>query len=141
MYTDKVTLQIHGKVKGPGGINLRAGQIAVLDDSPYVRVLIKSGSVSLIDPPSLDAEYLHSAGLLRKGEVYNPPAKEEPKTEEPKAEEIKAEEEVVLTRKPRLDVPKVEKKVEVSEKPEAKLEKAAELVSEYNAAQKAQDEE
>lgn len=55
-----------------GRKKLKAGQYYTFDDSPYLRILIKSGLVALVDPPSLDPEFLEKAGYpLRKGYSYS----------------------------------------------------------------------
>lgn len=89
----KVTVLSQTNVLGPNGLKLRAGQVVALEDSPYVRILIKSGSVALVDPPSLDDEYLVAIGLkeaapVAKEEVAIAPA---PKVEPAKVEEKKEE--------------------------------------------------
>lgn len=93
----QITVQVLAKVQGPNGIRLSPGKIVTLEDSPYVRVLLKSGNVLLVDPPSLDPDFLHKAGLVVKEEV---------------------KEETFLTKKTLLP-PKAKPKVSVeAEKPE-----------------------
>jgi len=62
MLQGKITVLVQYQVNGPGGIKLLVGKVHEFDDSPYVRLLIKSGTVTLIDPPSLDSEFLEKAG-------------------------------------------------------------------------------
>lgn len=77
MLKDPVTVLVQSMVVGPNGARLKPGQVVTLDDSPYVRILVKSGTVSLIDPPSFDMDFLEKAGYeLRDG--YSYPTKEEP---------------------------------------------------------------
>lgn len=61
MLKDPITIFVHSTVGGPNG-KLLPDRVYELDDSPYVRLLIKSGTVSLIDPPSLDPDFLERAG-------------------------------------------------------------------------------
>jgi len=71
MLTQKITVVCHSNVGGPNG-KLFANHIYELDDSEYVRTLIKSGNVSLVDPPSLDPVFLEKAGYeLSEGYVYS----------------------------------------------------------------------
>lgn len=71
MITQKITVVCHSNVGGPNG-KLFANHIYELDDSDYVRTLIKSGNVSLVDPPSLDPVFLEKAGYeLAEGYVYS----------------------------------------------------------------------
>lgn len=59
-----VTVLVHARVQGPSGLRMSVGQLVTLEDSPYVRLLIQSGNVELVDPPSLDPEFLRASGLL-----------------------------------------------------------------------------
>lgn len=52
--SEKITILVTSSVLGPRGQKLVVGRIHEFDDEPYVRILIKSGAVELIDPPSLD---------------------------------------------------------------------------------------
>lgn len=71
MLKDPITVLVHTTVGGPNG-KLLPNQVYELDDSPYVRLLIKSETVSLIDPPSLDPDFLERAGYeLCEGYTYN----------------------------------------------------------------------
>lgn len=71
-----ITVLVQATVAGPKGHKLRTGQIVELEDSPYTRILIKSGTVALVDPPSLDPEFLEKEGYeLKVG--YSYPVKEE----------------------------------------------------------------
>lgn len=58
MPEDKITVLVSARVMGPMGAKLQPGTVVELDDGPYTRILIKSGDVLLIDPPSLDPEFL-----------------------------------------------------------------------------------
>lgn len=83
----KITLLVQAAVGGPNG-KLKPGQIVVLDDSEYVRVLLKSGTVSLIDPPSLDPDFLKEAGYEYEEEpvesfLTRKPPKKDPGPPEP----------------------------------------------------------
>lgn len=122
LLKDPITVHVQAQVAGPGGIKLVPGKVHTLEDSPYVRVLIKSGSVTLIDPPSLDLFYLERAGYeLREGFSYPEPLEEEPVVEEAeKSVEEKAEKpvEAFLTR-----VPKKTSQVSEEEKNESSDEK------------------
>lgn len=70
MLKTPITVVCHANVAGPNG-RLFANNVYVLDDSEYVRTLIKSENVSLVDPPSLDATYLERAGFeLCDGYTY-----------------------------------------------------------------------
>lgn len=71
MLKELITVLVQSTVGGPDGVKLRPGQVVSLEDSPYVRVLVQSGTVELIDPPSLDLEFLEKAGYeLREGFSY-----------------------------------------------------------------------
>lgn len=71
MLKQKITVLCHSNVGGPNG-RLFANHVYELDDCEYVRTLIKSENVSLIDPPSLDPAYLEGAGYeLCDGYVYS----------------------------------------------------------------------
>lgn len=83
MLKQKITVLCHANVAGPNG-KLFANHIYELDDSEYVRTLIKSENVSLIDPPSLDPAYLESLGYeLCEGYVYSAGQVVGPEGEEP----------------------------------------------------------
>lgn len=113
--TMKITVLSQTNVLGPNGIKLKAGQVVALEDSPYVRILIKSGSVALVDPPSLDDEYLVAIGLKEAAPVAKeevavvvdvevaiapaPKAKEEPVKVEEKKEEPKLSEKLFTPKK------------------------------------------
>ena len=72
MLKDKVTVLAQSTVRGPDGKKTQAGKFYKYDDSPYLRILVKSGSVTLVDPPSLDDEYLERAGyVLQEGYTYS----------------------------------------------------------------------
>lgn len=91
MLRDPITVLVQSTVAGPNG-KLKVGEIVKLADSEYVRILVNSGTVSLIDPPSLDPVFLERAGyVLREGykeqepEVFlvrKPKKKEEVKMED-----------------------------------------------------------
>lgn len=68
MALETITVMVHSAIVGPSGTKLKAGKITTLEDSSYVRLLIKSGRVTLIDPPSLEEEYLIRAGIIDKPE-------------------------------------------------------------------------
>jgi hypothetical protein len=88
MLKDPITILVQSTVSGPSGIKLKHGEVAVLEDSPYVRILVKSGAVSLIDPPSLDPDFLREGGYeLREG--YHHPVKDDKKDSSKKKEEKK----------------------------------------------------
>jgi hypothetical protein len=70
----QITVLVRSTVGGPDGVKLRPGQVVTLEDSDYVRILLKSDTVELIDPPSLDNEFLAKAGYL-KGETASRKAK------------------------------------------------------------------
>lgn len=71
MLKQKITVLAQAMVGGPGGIKIKPGKVYELEDSPYVRILVKSGTVTLIDPPTLDPEFLEKAGYeLRDGYSY-----------------------------------------------------------------------
>jgi len=71
MLKENITVLVQTTVAGPKGHKLRPGKVVELEDSPYTRLLIKSGTVSLIDPPSLDPEFLEKAGYeLKEGHSY-----------------------------------------------------------------------
>lgn len=122
MLKDPITVLVQSNISGPGGIKLKPGKIHILEDSPYVRILVKSGSVSLIDPPSLDLEFLEAAGYeLRDGYAY--PIKSEPEKPVEKVVESSIEKAV---EKPPVDgyLTKISKKViKVSEEPSQKASK------------------
>lgn len=71
-----ITVEVLARVQGPGGIKLIPGKVVALEDSPYVRLLVKSGNVLLVDPPSLDPEFLKGIGF-GSTEVSVPEVKEE----------------------------------------------------------------
>lgn len=72
MLKDPITILVHTTVGGPNGYKLIPNEVYEFEDSPYVRLLIKSGTVSLIDPPSLEPDYLEKAGYeLREGYSYH----------------------------------------------------------------------
>lgn len=102
MLKQRITVFVQAMVAGPGGLKLKPGKVHELEDSPYVRILVKSGTVSLVDPPSLDLEFLEKAGYeLRDGYTYPVQAveKEPVNSVAPKAE-IKVPE-GFLTRTPK----------------------------------------
>lgn len=81
MAAEYILVRVNRHVQGPGGERLSRGQFVSLSDSPYVRALIRGGSVDLVDPPSL--EYIDGPAKVEEPKV------EEPKVEEPKVEEKK----------------------------------------------------
>lgn len=84
MLKQLITVMVQSMVSGPDGNKLRPGQVVELEDSEYVRILVKSGTVTLIDPPSLDSEYLEKAGYeLRDGYVPEVFLVRKPKKEKP----------------------------------------------------------
>lgn len=90
MLTQLITVLCHSNVGGPNG-KLFANNLYELQDSEYVRTLIKSGTVSLVDPPSLDPGFLEQAGYpLCEGYSYSKGAVvvTEPDDTEPKEEVI-----------------------------------------------------
>lgn len=108
MLKEPITVHVQAQVAGPGGIKLVAGKVHTLEDSPYVRVLIKSGSVTLIDPPSLDLYYLKRAGYeLRDGYFYPDFEEVEEEVKKPVEEKTDKPVEAFLTKFP--------KKLKVSE--------------------------
>lgn len=117
MLKEPVTVLVQAVVAGPNGLKLKPGQIVTLDDSHYVRILVKSGAVSLIDPPSLDPEYLEKAGYeLKEGHSY--PVKAEPLNEENTVDPIKEERlEGFLTRTPKKEIKPKEPEVQGSHVP------------------------
>lgn len=58
MLKQPITILVHTSVGGPDGSKLFPNHVYEVEDGEYTRVLIKSGLVSLIDPPSLDPKYL-----------------------------------------------------------------------------------
>lgn len=71
MLKQPITVQVNTTVAGPHGYKIRAGKVVELEDSSYTRLLVDSGTVSLIDPASLDPEFLERAGYeLRDGYSY-----------------------------------------------------------------------
>lgn len=71
MLRQLITVLCHSNVGGPTG-KLFVNNLYELEDSEYVRTLIKSGTVSLVDPPSLDPVFLERAGYpLCDGYVYS----------------------------------------------------------------------
>lgn len=95
---DPITVLVQATISGPGGVKLRPGKVHTLDDSSYVRILIKSGNVALIDPPSLDPEYLEAAGYeLRDGYSYSDLKKVEKKPEQKKIVSKEAGEKLIRT--------------------------------------------
>jgi hypothetical protein len=88
MLTQLITVLCHSNVGGPNG-KLFANNLYELQDSEYVRTLIKSGTVSLVDPPSLDPVFLERAGYpLCEGYSYSKGAVvvQDPDNTEPKEE-------------------------------------------------------
>lgn len=99
MLTQLITILCHSNVGGPNG-KLFTNNIYELEDSEYVRTLIKSGTVSLIDPPSLDPVFLERAGYpLCEGYSYSKGAVVvlEPDDTHPKEEVIDTVENSVYT--------------------------------------------
>lgn len=85
MANEKITVMATAAVLGPGGAKLAVGKVYVFDDSPYVRILIKSGDVELVDPPSLS--YIDDLKTERPMIGFTPipniPSFEEPVVEVP----------------------------------------------------------
>lgn len=67
MMGDKITVLVSAQVMGPMGLRLKPGTVVELDDVPYTRLLVKSGQVFLIDPPSLDPEFLEKLRQAENG--------------------------------------------------------------------------
>lgn len=89
MLKQKLTI-LARSVARVGQTKLVPNKIYDFEDSAYLRILIKSGRVTLIDPPSLDPEYLEKAGYeLQEG--YSYPEPKEPAKEEPKVEKKTAQ--------------------------------------------------
>lgn len=71
MLKHPITVLVHSTVGSPNG-KLYPNKVYELEDSDYVRSLIKGGIVSLIDPPSLDPAYLGKYNYeLCEGYVYS----------------------------------------------------------------------
>lgn len=85
-----ITFKVNSIVKGPYGERLTAGTFVTYPDSPYLRIMLKSGLVELVDPPSLD--YIDKPEILEapKPVVEAVEVVEEPKVEAPKEEPKKA---------------------------------------------------
>lgn len=110
MLKHPITVIVHTTVGGPDGNKLIPGQVYELDDSEYVRLLIKSATVSLVDPPSLDPEFLEKNGYeLCEGYSYDSLPTQEP---EPEPEPVKEPEKPYIMK----NAKKAEK---VSEEPES----------------------
>jgi hypothetical protein len=126
MLKDPITVLAHAVVRGPDGRKTRAGKFYTYEDGPYLRILLKSDSVTLVDPPSLDPEYLEKAGYqLREGYSYpeKVETKEQPVVETPVAAEVVKE--VPAKTAPQKVTPKKtyskeEPKKEVSKSPVSK---------------------
>lgn len=113
MLKQMITVICNTNVGGPDGLKLIAGKVYELDDDPYVRILILSETVSLIDPPSLDPEFLEMHGYeLCDG--YSYPEKTVESVEEPviKASKKKVSEESTSDEKDSDNEPKEENQVE-----------------------------
>lgn len=82
MAAEIITMKVNATVKGPRGERLHRGSFVSFPDSPYVRIMLKSGKVELVDPPSLD--YIDGPAMLEA--KVEAPVVEEAKTEEPKVE-------------------------------------------------------
>lgn len=83
MLKQRITVLAQAQVNGPSG-KLQFGKVYELDDSPYIRILVKSGTVTLIDPPSLDPAFLELGGYeLRDGYTYLGTKETEKKAEAP----------------------------------------------------------
>lgn len=72
-----ITFKVHAKMKGPVGYSLKPGHIYYFEDSPYIRILLKSSSVELIDPPSLDYIDNPDSVVAKKVESETPVVKED----------------------------------------------------------------
>lgn len=96
MLKQKVKVLAQAQVIGPGGIKLQVGKVYDLEDSSYVRILVKSGTVSLIDPPSLDPDFLERGGYqLREGFSHPPKSVIEKLVKKESEKEIEKEAETV----------------------------------------------
>lgn len=95
MLKEPITVIAHTTVGGPDGEKLLAGKVYELQDSPYVRVLIQSKTVSLVDPPSLDPKFLEKAGYeLCEGYSYDEEiVEEEPAVNNPEEPVVNTPEE------------------------------------------------
>lgn len=97
MLKDPITILVMSMVTGPDGKKLKPGKIYEYEDSARLRILVKSGTVSLIDPPSLDPEFLEKAGYeLQEGYEY--PIKE-PEKKTQAAPKKKVSEEITSNEK------------------------------------------
>lgn len=78
--SNKITILATSGVQGPNGFKLVVGKHYEFDDSKYVRILVESGAVELVDPPSFDyidrpaVKDFHVGGTIEKpvavSEIY-----------------------------------------------------------------------